>query len=125
MSYIFAIKIWFIMKGLLFRLSGVLILLSVAIYMFLPELAPWIMSVSVIVFSIITISNPYPGKSIRGKRLFNFQVFSCLLMIAATYLMFKHRNEWVLLMITAAIFMLYAVIVIPKELDKEKNINSN
>ncbi|HLW08843.1 MAG TPA: hypothetical protein VKX35_00465 [Fermentimonas sp.] len=111
------------MKDFLFRLSGMLILLSVAFYMFLPDLAPWIMSVSVLIFSAITISNPYPGKSVRGKRLFNFQVFSCLLMIAATYLMFKQRNEWVLLMIAAAIFMLYAVIAIPKELDKEKNIN--
>ncbi len=123
MSYIFAFKIWIIMKDFLFRLSGMLILLSVAFYMFLPDLAPWIMSVSVLIFSAITISNPYPGKSVRGKRLFNFQVFSCLLMIAATYLMFKQRNEWVLLMIAAAIFMLYAVIAIPKELDKEKNIN--
>jgi len=123
MSYIFAFKIWIIMKDFLFRLSGMLILLSVAFYMFLPDLAPWIMSVSVLIFSAITISNPYPGKSVRGKRLFNFQIFSCLLMIAATYLMFKQRNEWVLLMIAAAIFMLYAVIAIPKELDKEKNIN--
>lgn len=123
MSYIFAFKIWIIMKDFLFRLSGMLILLSVAFYMFLPDLAPWIMSVSVLIFSAITISNPYPGKSVRGKRLFNFQVFSCLLMIAATYLMFKQRNEWVLLMIAAAIFILYAVIAIPKELDKEKNIN--
>ena len=123
MSYIFAFKIWIIMKDFLFRLSGMLILLSVAFYMFLPDLAPWIMSVSVRIFSAITISNPYPGKSVRGKRLFNFQVFSCLLMIAATYLMFKQRNEWVLLMIAAAIFILYAVIAIPKELDKEKNIN--
>ena len=123
MSYIFAFKIWIIMKDFLFRLSGMLILLSVAFYMFLPDLAPWIISVSVLIFSAITISNPYPGKSVRGKRLFNFQVFSCLLMIAATYLMFKQRNEWVLLMIAAAIFMLYAVIAIPKELDKEKNIN--
>ena len=123
MSYIFAFKIWIIMKDFLFRLSGMLILLSVAFYMFLPDLAPWIMSVSVLLFSSITISNPYPGKSVRGKRLFNFQVFSCLLMIAATYLMFKQRNEWVLLMIAAAIFILYAVIAIPKELDKEKNIN--
>lgn|SRR5690554_1473576 len=123
MSYIFAFKIWIIMKDFLFRLSGMLILLSVAFYMFLPDLSPWIMSVSVLIFSAITISNPYPGKSVRGKRLFNFQIFSCLLMIAATYLMFKQRNEWVLLMIAAAIFMLYAVIAIPKELDKEKNIN--
>jgi starvation-inducible outer membrane lipoprotein len=42
-------------------------------------------------------------------------------MIASTYLMFKHRNEWPLVMIIGALFMLYAVIAIPKELDKENN----
>lgn len=102
-------------------MSGILILFSAILYMFSPEIAPWIMSISVLIFSLITMTNPYPGKSIRGKRLFNFQVFSCLLMIAATYLMFRNRNEWALVMILGAFFMLYAVIAIPKELDKEKN----
>ena len=109
------------MKDKLFQMSGILILFSAILYMFSPEIAPWIMSISVLIFSLITMTNPYPGKSIRGKRLFNFQVFSCLLMIAATYLMFRNRNEWALVMILEAFFMLYAVIAIPKELDKEKN----
>jgi uncharacterized membrane protein YhaH (DUF805 family) len=109
------------MKDKLFQMSGILILFSAILYMFSPEIAPWIMSISVLIFSLITMTNPYPGKSIRGKRLFNFQVFSCLLMIAATYLMFRNRNEWALVMILGAFFMLYAVIAIPKELDKEKN----
>lgn len=108
------------MKDKIFQISGVMILLSAILYMFWPNIAPWIMSVSVLVFSLITMTNPYPGKSIRGKRLFNFQVFSCLLMIASAYLMFKQRNEWALVMIVGAFFMLYAVITIPKELDKEE-----
>lgn len=109
------------MKDKIFQISGILILFSAILYMFSPDIAPWIMSVSVLIFSLITMKNPYPGKSIRGKRLFNFQIFSCLLMIASTYLMFKHRNEWPLVMIIGALFMLYAVIAIPKELDKENN----
>lgn len=108
------------MKDKIFQISGILILFSAVLYLFSPEIAPWIMSVSVLVFSIITMTNPYPGKSIRGKRLFNFQLFSCLSMIASAYLMFKHRPEWPLVMIIGAIFMLYAVITIPKELEKEK-----
>lgn len=111
------------MKDKLFQISGVLILFSAILYMFSPVIAPWIMSVSVLVFSLITMKNPYPGKSIRGKRLFNFQLFSCLLMIASTYLMFKQRNEWPLVMIIGAFFMLYAVIAIPRELNKEKNVH--
>lgn len=108
-------------KDVLFRISGVLILLSAALYLFLPTVAPWIMALSVGAFSIITLTNPYPGKSIRGKRLFNFQLFSCILMIVATYLMFRGRNEWVLAMIVSAVFLLYAAFMISREWEKEKN----
>lgn len=107
-------------KDSLFRISGILILLSAVLYLFIPVVAPWIMALSVAVFSAVTISNPYPGKSIRGKRLFNFQIFSCILMIVATYLMFRERNEWALAMIIGAILLLYAVVMIPRELEKEK-----
>jgi len=105
----------------LLRISGIVILLSAVLYLFLPSVAPWILAFAVALFSVITVTTPYPGKSIRGKRLFNFQVFSCLLMVVATYLMFRQRNEWVLAMVAGAVFQFYASIVIPKELEKEKN----
>jgi|SRR5690554_3711611 Na+-translocating ferredoxin:NAD+ oxidoreductase RnfD subunit len=108
-------------KDMLLRISGIVILLSAALHLIVPAVAPWIMTFAVALFSVITVTTPYPGKSIRGKRLFNFQVFSCLLMVVATYLMFRQRNEWVLLMVAGAVFQLYASIVIPKELEKEKN----
>ncbi|NLY24595.1 MAG: hypothetical protein GX042_06235 [Bacteroidales bacterium] len=108
-------------KDILLRISGIVILLSAILYLFVPVAAPWIMAFAVALFSVITVTTPYPGKSIRGKRLFNFQVFSLLCMVAATYLMFRQRNEWVLAMVAGAVFQLYASIVISKELDKEKN----
>lgn len=107
------------MKNLLYNISGVLILFSALLYMFYPGIAPWIMAFSVVLFSVVTVTSPYPGKSIRGKRLFNLQILSCLLMIVATYLMFKNRNEWVLVMVSGAVFLLYSSFVLPKELDKE------
>ncbi len=108
-------------KDTLFRISGIIILISAILYMFMPIIAAWVMAVSVLFFSVITVMDPYPGESLRGKRLYNFKILSCLLMIAATYLMFRQRTEWVLVMLSGAVFMLYAAIVIPRELDKEKN----
>ena len=110
-------------KDILLRIAAVCILLSAMAFLFLPEVAPWIMAPSVILFSVMTVTSPYPGESIRGKRLFNIQLFACVLMIVATYLMFRQRNEWVLTMISGAVFLLYAAIVLPKELEKEKNKN--
>ena len=108
-------------KNYLLQIAGVSILLSALLYLFTPDVAPWIMAIAVALFSIITVTTPYPGKSIRGKRLFNIQLFSCLFMITATYLMFRSRNEWVLMMVIGAVLQLYAAIVIPKELKNEKD----
>lgn len=108
-------------KDVLFRVSGILILFSAVLHLSMPTVAMWVMAFSVAVFTVVTLTSPYPGKSIRGKRLFNFQVFSCILMIVATYLMFRERNEWVLAMLVGAIFLLYAALMIPRELEKEKN----
>ena len=109
-------------KNIVYRLSGILILLSALLYLLEPIVASWIMAVSVVVFTIVTITTPYPGKSLRGRRLFNFQVFACLLMIASAYLMFKQRSEWPLFMVIGAILLLYSAILTPKVLESEKEV---
>lgn len=111
-------------KDTLYKISGTLILVAAATYAFAPLVAPWIMAFAVSAFTAVTATNPYPGKSMRGKRLFNFQILSCLFMVAATYLMFRGRNEWVLAMIVGAVFLLYAAVVMPRELDRENKENN-
>jgi phosphatidylglycerophosphate synthase len=108
-------------SDILLRISALLILLSAALYLVIPTVAPWVMAVSVALFAVRTVASPYPGKSIRGKRLFHFQVFSTVLMIVATYLMFRQRNEWALVMLCGAVFTLYAAVMIPRELEREAN----
>jgi phosphatidylserine synthase len=111
-------------KETIYQISGIVILISAVLYLFAPLVAPWIMAVSVLIFSGVTALSPYPGKSVRGKRLFNFQVFACVLMVVATFLMYKERNEWPLLLLISAIFLFYSSIVLQKELDKENNKDS-
>ncbi len=106
-------------KQLLYKISAVLILASAALYISSPIIASWIMIVSVVIFTGITLSTPYPGNSLRGKRLFNMQIVSCLFMLAAAYLMFTQDNLWALSMLAGTIFLLYTSIFIPKELKKE------
>lgn len=108
-------------KELISQISAIFILLSAFGYLFIPSIAPWVMIIAVIVFSYTIITTPYPGKSIRGKRLFNFQVIACVLFIVATYLMFRNRNEWVLLLISGAVFLFYAAVFMPKEYEKEND----
>lgn len=97
-------------KGLLFQISAVLILLSAVLYLWVPLVAPWIMAFSVALFSVMIVSHPYSGKDFRKRRLYGFQIIACLLMMVSTYLMFRHRNEWALTMICGAVFLLYSVL---------------
>lgn len=111
-------------KETVYKISALFILISTIAYSFIPDIAVWAMVVSVSLFSAITLTNPYPGKSIRGKRLFNFQVLACLLMVVATFLMYKGRNEWPVLLLISAILLFYSSFVLQKELEKEKNEDS-
>lgn len=107
-------------KDVLYKASALFILVFTIAYSFIPEIAVWGMVVSVSLFSAITMTNPYPGKSVRGKRLFNFQVLACILMVVATYLMYIRRNEWPLLLLISAILLFYSSFVLHKEFEKEK-----
>lgn len=106
-------------KEIIFQVSAIFILLSAIAYAFFSQVAPWIMAFSVAAFCVSVGLNPYPGKSLRGKRLFGFRIVACMLMVVATYLMFRARNEWALAMLLGAVFLLYSSIVISKELKKE------
>lgn len=109
------------LRNIVYICSGFLILAAAILYMSFPVIACWMMATGVVIFSVITVSNPYPGKSIRGKRLFMFRVLSCILMIVGTYFMFQRQNIWFLAMLIAAVFMIYSAFVLPKEFEKEQN----
>jgi phosphatidylserine synthase len=107
-------------KNILYRVSAVLILVAAIVYYFLSDMAGYIMVAGVAGFTAVTFSSPYPGKSLRGKRLFNIQVFAVLLMVVSAYLMHEKMNQWVITLLLAALFTLYSSVLISKELEKEE-----
>ncbi len=107
-------------KSIVYKASALFILAFTIAYSFIPDIAVWGMVVSVSLFSAISMTTPYPGKSVRGKRLFNFQVLACMLMVVATYLMYIGRNEWPLLLFISAILLLYSSIILQKVFENEQ-----
>ena len=99
--------------------SAVLIIVAAVLYSFVPEKAGYVMIAGVIGFAIVTFQSPYPGKSIRGKRLYGIQVFAVVLMSVSAYLMYAQMNQWVITLLLSAILTLYSAILLPKELEKE------
>lgn len=110
-------------KDFIFKASAILILIAAIVYLFNETVASYTMIAGVAGFALTTFFTPYPGKSIRGKRLYNIQIFGIIFMVMSTYFMFIRRNEWVVLMLVAAILVLYASVLLPKvyrkELDEE------
>ena len=47
------------------------------------------------------------------------ETLSALLLVAASYFMFKTRTEWILLLTIAAILQLYTAILIPQIIEKD------
>lgn len=106
-------------KDFIYKLSALLILIAAVSYLFNPTIAPYIMAVGVVGFAGITFTNPYPGKSLRGKRLFSIQIFGIVFMAISTYLMFVQKNEWVISMLAAAFLLLYTTLMLSREYEKE------
>ncbi len=107
-------------KDFIFKLSALLILAAAISYIFNPIIAAYIMAVGVIGFAGVTFTTPYPGKSLRGKRLFSIQIFGIVFMAISTYLMFKRVNEWVIPLLIAALLLLYSTFMLSREYEKEK-----
>lgn len=107
-------------KNFIFKASAILILISALTNLFNPTVASYTMIVGVFFYTLTTFMTPYPGKSFRGKRLYNIQIFGVIFMIVSAYLMFVGRNEWVVTMLVAAVLTLYTSYLLPKVYSKEK-----
>lgn len=109
-------------KTLLFQVSAIAILASAILENFeaTATIAKWVIIAGAAGYAATTFTTPYPGKSIRGKRLFNIQVFAALLFCVSAYLMHVELRAWVITLLVGAILTLYSAIVIPIAYRKEQ-----
>lgn len=102
-----------------FQISALLILIAAVLYQFDAQIASWAMLAGAIGYGVTTVMNRYRGNSLRGKRLFNIQLFSVILIAVSTYLMFARITGWVITLLIAAILTLYYVFAYSR-IDKQK-----
>jgi len=107
-------------KNILFQISAIAILIAAIVHNFDTTIAKYIMIAGAVVFAATTFTTPYPGKSIRGKRLFNIQILAVLLICVSSYLMFVDKKAWVITLLIAAILTLYCSIILPIVYKKEQ-----
>lgn len=113
----------------IYRLGGVLIILGAALNPLHSTIAPYIYSAGALLFASMQMLARYEGESMIIRRLRRQQIFGALLLLVSGVLMFgqqfrlmyMRRNEWLVVMLIAAVFELYAAFRIPAELEKERN----
>jgi len=107
-------------KSIIFQISAILILLAAIGDIIYPQIARYVMIIGVAGYAATTFTSPYPGKNIRGKRLFNISIFAVLLMVVSAYLMFTGTRQWVVTLLLAGILTLYCSIILPRVYKKEQ-----
>lgn len=107
------------LKHIFFQISALLIVVAASLQMFEPDIAKYLMIIGAAGFAAIVFTSPYPGKSIKGKRIFNFQIFAAILIVVSAYLMFVKVTYWPITLLVAALLTLYSSIRLPQIYKKE------
>lgn len=98
----------------LFIASAISVLISAALYISLPEIMKYIFAVGAAGMAISRLNLRYDTTNVRIKRLYRIQKVASLLIVGASYFMFKANNQWVLLLLIAAILELYTNTILSK-----------
>ena len=106
-------------KDLIFKIAAILIVLAAAFYSFDPVIASYTMIGASLVYIICVFTSRYAGKSLRGKRLYNINVFGAIFMGVSAYLMYEHNNKWPLILLIAAALTLYSTLMLSKVIKEE------
>ena len=106
-----------------------------AIWMFAKTLAPWLFAIGAIAYVFMQVQQRYEGDNFTIQRLRRIMLISDILLILTAALMFADEgnpfgldyltwlnyvhNNWLILLLLAAVIQLYTVFRIDAELKKE------
>lgn len=122
-------------QSILFAVGALLILVGAVMGMVIRSVAPYVFAVGVLAFVGVQIQQRYEGDNLTIQRLRRIMLFSDVLLVGAAFLMFADygnplgldiitylnyiHNNWVVVLLLAALIQLYSVFRIDSELKKE------
>lgn len=123
------------LQSALFAIGAVLMLAGAAMGMFVKGVAPWVFAMGALLFVCMQVQQRYEGDNFTIQRLRRIMLMSDVLLILAAALMFADygnpfgvdqltyvnyiHNNWVVVLLLAAVLQLYTVFRIDSELRKE------
>ena len=106
---------------LVFRLGGLLMLLGAVLNPIEVEAAPYVYCLGALMFASMQMMESYEGSNFVLRRLRRQQMLSGVAMFGNVYrIEYVRHNEWLIVMLIAAMLELYTAFRIPAELEKEK-----
>ena len=115
--------------------GGLLMVIGSGAYVFMQSWAPYVFAVGSVLFVFIQIRQRYTGDSLAVRRLRHILLLSDVLFLLASFLMIANQgnflhldfltyikyihNNWVVVLLVAAILQLYASHRIANEMEKE------
>lgn len=106
--------------NIVFKIGAILIVLAAVCYSFDTTVASYMMIVGAVFYIISVFTSRYSGPSLRGKRLYNINVFGAIATGVAAYLMYIQDLRWALALFIAAILTLYANYMLDKVIKKDQ-----
>lgn len=123
------------LQNAILAIGALLMLAGAAMGMFLKDVAPYIFAVGAVAFVAMQVQQRYEGDNFTIQRLRRIMLMSDVLLILAAALMFADygnpfgldqltwlnyiHNNWVVVLLIAAVLQLYTVLRIDAELQKE------
>lgn len=100
----------------IYMISAVAVLFSSALYIVQPFYMRYIFAVGAAGMAVSRLALRYEGGNLRLRRLYRLQKFAPLMIVGASYFMFKDpiHNQWIPLLLIAALIELYTSFIIGK-----------
>jgi hypothetical protein len=123
------------LQSIVFAAGALLMLAGAIMGMMAPQVAPWIFAIGALSYTAMQLQQRYQGDNITIRRLSRIMLLSDVLLIGVAAMMFADyrnpfqleyltwlryiHNNWVVVLLLAAIIQLYTVYRIDAELRKE------
>lgn len=96
------------------RISYILILAAAAIYLFYPQVAPYLMLAGGLGVTATHLQERYSGTNLRQRRNMRLRWMLGLFYLAAAWFMFRPGMDWLPFLCIAVVLELYTLFVISK-----------
>lgn len=96
------------------RIAYILVLLSAALYLVVPQCAPWLMLAGGLGITSAHLSERYSGTNLRQRRNMKLRYMLGLFYMVSGYFMFRPGMDWLPFLCIAVVLELYTLFVISK-----------